>query len=108
MDNATAEYTFVTTFFMVEPVAPLPSSKDSGLLFSPSALLSPTKGGFDDRRSIAGSDVGRTPRARAGSIANSISNAPKQNVIMKTERTALDAIWKQIIDPILEYCQVCI
>lgn len=106
MDNATAEYTFVTSFFSIEPVAPLPSSKStSGSLFSPTAMLSPTKGVFDDRRSVSGSEIGgQMPRPRADSMA-SISGTIKSPATLKAERAPLDTIWKQIIDPILEYCQ---
>lgn len=101
MDNATAEYTFVTSFFAAEAsVSPL-SAKDT--LFSPTAMLTPVKGGFDDRRSVAGSEVGgQTSRTRADSLA---PYTPTR-AIMKADRVPLDAIWKQIMDPVLEYCQV--
>ncbi|KAF8195726.1 Sac2 family-domain-containing protein [Mycena galopus ATCC 62051] len=83
MDNATAEYSFITTFFTVDPVVP----PEDNALFSP-GLLSP--GGGERRMSVAGSEHGGGPRrARSGS----------------EEQASSDAIWKQIMDPVLEYTQ---
>ena len=107
MDNATAEYAFVTSFFSIESIVP-PSKSTTDSLFSPTAMLSPTKDVFDDRRSVSVSEIGdQIPRPPADSMA-SISNAIKSNATLKAERAPLDTIWKHIIDPILEYCQVCI
>ncbi|KAF5359016.1 hypothetical protein D9758_004735 [Tetrapyrgos nigripes] len=93
MDNATAEYTFVKTFFSPEPSM---RSKDSvNSIFSSDALLSPT-----DHQSISGSDFGGS-RSRAGSI--SIPSVPKGP--SKEEQAGTDTIWKQIFEPILEYVQ---
>jgi len=94
MDNATAEYTFVTSFFSAEQ----PSST-SDVVMSPTSLLSPTDGTFDDRLSLVGSDRGGiTPRQTAGSITASAQ-------VAKEERAFVDAAWRQIFDPSLEYCQ---
>lgn len=109
MDNTTSEYSFVTSFFALEsaPISPI-SQESSSLMFSPTSMLSPTRGGFDDRLSVSGSDFGlQTPRPRADSLANSTNLTPRLQSMAKTERSMLDAIWKQIMDPILEYCQVC-
>ena len=104
MDNATAEYSFVTSFFSQEPPAPSSSSKENN-----DPTLSPTvKGGFDERRLAVQSEmVEHTSRARANSLANPVYTTPRQSAIVKMERAPLDAIWKQIMDPVLEYCQVC-
>ncbi|KAF7967329.1 hypothetical protein HWV62_34707 [Athelia sp. TMB] len=115
MDNATSEYTFITTFFAVEPaLAPAPSREpsSSSSMFTPNSMLSPSKGGFDDRRSTSGSDAGfspQTPRPRVDSFATSVNLTPRpqsysQNVF-QTDRSVLDSLWKQVMDPILEYCQ---
>lgn len=115
MDNATSEYAFITSFFAVEP-APAPStSKEqstSGSMFSPTSMLSPSRGVYEDR-SISGSDAGyspQTPRARVDSFATSVNLTPRpQNhsqSVPKTDRSVLDSIWKQVMDPILEYCQI--
>lgn len=112
MDNATAEYTFVTTFFATEAL-PIPqhlqreNSSGSGVL-SPTGLLSPTHGDFDDVRSNSGSDFGGySPRRRNVSLM-SAGGTPPQVINPKEEQTNLAAIWKQILDPVLEYCKVCI
>ncbi|KAJ7904667.1 vacuolar sorting protein [Mycena olivaceomarginata] len=77
MDNATAEYTFVTTFFTVDPIVP---QETDNALFSP-GLLSPAGG--ERRMSVAGSEHGGP------------AGAHRQH----------HAIWKQIMDPVLEYTQ---
>jgi hypothetical protein len=90
MDNATAEYSFVTNFFATEASSLPPLS----------ALLSPDGPTFD-QQSAAGSDGGLTHRTRG----ESISKSPRLTISAKDEQTTLDAIWKQILDPVLEYCQ---
>jgi hypothetical protein len=105
MDNATAEYSFVTSFFSPEAPAPPSSKENDNSTLSPTATI---KGGFDERRSAIGHEIGgHKPRGRADSTANSVYATPKQSTIVKTERAPLDTIWKQIMDPTLEYCQVC-
>lgn len=99
MDNATAEYNFVTTFFKLsqtnEPM--LAPRKDS--------LLSPDNVEFADRMSAAASERGGVARSRAGSIISpQADGAFSKNA--KNEHTALVAIWKQIFDPVLQYTEV--
>ncbi|KZP02599.1 hypothetical protein FIBSPDRAFT_969813 [Athelia psychrophila] len=81
-------------------------------MFSPTSMLSPSRGVYEDR-SISGSDAGyspQTPRARVDSFATSVNLTPRpQNhsqSVPKTDRSVLDSIWKQVMDPILEYCQI--
>ncbi|KAJ6539496.1 Sac2 family-domain-containing protein [Mycena capillaripes] len=97
MDNATAEYTFVTTFFTVDPMSP---QEVENALFSP-GLLSPD--GRERRMSVAGSDAGGR-RNRAGSVV-SASGMQSLAAAVKEEQASSDAIWKQIMDPVLEYTQ---
>ncbi|KII95248.1 hypothetical protein PLICRDRAFT_169917 [Plicaturopsis crispa FD-325 SS-3] len=98
MDNATAEYTFVTTFFPYEPSA-TPSSKDPG-------LLSPDKSNLAGRRFSAGSEMSEyTPRPRADSMRSTSGNLPEPALSAKQAQAILDATWKQIMDPVLEYVQ---
>ncbi|KAI0701798.1 Sac2 family-domain-containing protein, partial [Cytidiella melzeri] len=124
LDNGTAEWTFVTSFFaQPPPVAvppPLPLSKQSSetsasMLLSPDQLSSPTRPDFDDLRSN-GSEIGWSPRARLTSItsvlgtplplsASSASGMSGDAKESKEEMTVLSTIWKQIFDPVLEYCQ---
>lgn len=105
MDNATAEYTFIMAFFAVEPRPSMHSKQSSGSILSPTSLLSPTQGDFDDSRSNAGSDFGFTPKQRVTSIGSigALMNAEGQAT--KDDQSAMNVIWKQIMDPVLEYCQ---
>lgn len=98
MDNATAEYTFVTAFFTVDPIVP---QETDNALFSP-GLLSPAGG--ERRMSVAGSEHGGR-RARTASIV-SASGMQSLAAVVKEEQASSDAIWKQIMDPVLEYTQV--
>ncbi|KIM90943.1 hypothetical protein PILCRDRAFT_811444 [Piloderma croceum F 1598] len=101
MDNVTAEYSFVTSFFSREaPTLSLSSKEYNDLMLSPTATV---KGGFDERSTIKSEIGGHMPRARSDSIAKSVYTPQGANV--KMERAPLDAIWKQIMDPVLEYCQ---
>ncbi|KAJ7180258.1 vacuolar sorting protein [Mycena crocata] len=99
MDNATAEYTFVTTFFTVDP---LTQEEDNGL-FSPvtPGMLFPD--GRDRRMSVVGSERGGR-RNRASSVV-SANGMQSLAAAIKEEQASSDAIWKQIMDPVLEYTQ---
>lgn len=87
MDNATAEYAFIAAFFRSESFAPPPVMETNSALFSPTATLLSPDFSFDDRRSNAGFEIARP------------------DLMDKAERAPLDAIWKQILDPVLEYCK---
>lgn len=77
--------------------------------------LSPIHGDFDESRSN-GSEAGWTPRARLNSINNVLGmplplTSPGSSEIAngkdaKEEQANLNTIWKQIMDPVLDYCQV--
>ncbi|RDB22540.1 Vacuolar protein sorting-associated protein 52 A [Hypsizygus marmoreus] len=99
MDNATAEYTFVTAFFSVQ--TSLPTEESNNSLLSPTTLLSPDRATFADHRSITGSDYGGQ-RHISTSISSAIAAAESAR---KEEQAACDAIWKQIMDPVLGYCE---
>jgi vacuolar protein sorting-associated protein 52 len=105
MDNATSEYAFVTSFFEPEPSPPtvralIETPKTS--LFSP---LSPAIDLPDDAVSTPGSDQIKTPRASARPPPSASVNAGS---LSKEDMNALNAIWKQIMDPALEHAQVSI
>ncbi|KAH9899993.1 Vps52-domain-containing protein [Cubamyces lactineus] len=106
MDNATAEYSFITAFFAREPRSNISSKDSSGSVMSP-PLLSPTNGEFEETRSNPGSDFGGdsvAPRRRLTSITSMMS-AGAQEPSPKEEQAALNALWKQVMDPVLDYCQ---
>ncbi|KAI0796778.1 Vps52-domain-containing protein [Abortiporus biennis] len=109
MDNSTAEYTFVSTFFATDPL-PTSPSKDPSNTLSPSSLLSPTQGDYDEVRSNPGSDYTpgspTTPRRRVNSMNFAMSMG--QSLSPKEEQNHLNNIWKQIMDPVLEYCKTFI
>ncbi|KZT74276.1 Vps52-domain-containing protein [Daedalea quercina L-15889] len=107
MDNASAEYTFVTTFFCTEPRPFMHQKHSSGSIRSPTSLLSPTDGNSEDGHSVVGSDYGASPRQRITSIGSimALTDAKDPTKDPKEEQTALNAVWKQIMDPVLEYCQ---
>ena len=105
MDNATAEYAFITGFFAIDH-SPTPASSFGTLVRSPS-LLSPTSGEFDETRSNLGSEIGTSFRPRVSSIS-SVMSAALPEVSEKEEQAQLNAMWKQIMDPVLAYCQVSI
>lgn len=104
MDNATAEYAFITAFFAIDHSPPVSTKPSDSSIRSPS-LLSPTSGEFDETRSNLGSEIGSAFRQRVSSI-NSVMSAGIPEVSAKEEQAALNAVWKQVMDPVLAYCQV--
>ncbi|KIJ56720.1 hypothetical protein M422DRAFT_218326, partial [Sphaerobolus stellatus SS14] len=97
MDNGTSEYAFITRFFdaNVPVLLPLPSPSLTSPLSSSS--IPHEFSGF----SFSG-------RSRAGSVilesAPPIATPVREN-ISKEQQTLLDGIWKQVMDPVLEYTQ---
>ncbi|KIK43391.1 hypothetical protein CY34DRAFT_81923 [Suillus luteus UH-Slu-Lm8-n1] len=106
MDNATAEYAFIVAFFRSESFAPPPAMETNSALFSPTATLLSPDFGFDDRKSNAGSEIGtHVSRPFGGNEHRSRDVTALPGLMDKAERVPLDAIWKQILDPVLEYCK---
>ncbi|KAG1815552.1 Vps52-domain-containing protein [Suillus subaureus] len=106
MDNTTAEYAFIAAFFRSESFAPPPAMETNSALFSPTATLLSPDVGFDDRRSNAGSEIGTHVSRTFGGNGNGTCDVTARPGLMdKAERAPLDAIWKQILDPVLEYCK---
>jgi len=107
MDNATAEYAFIAAFFRSESFSPPLAMETNSALFSPTATLLSPDVGFDDRRSNAGSEIGtHVSRPFGGNGHGTRDVIARPGLMDKIERTPLDAIWKQILDPVLEYCKV--
>jgi hypothetical protein len=107
MDNGTSEYAFVTTFFIPEPdLPPADTPVVSSHLFSPTALTATLPA--DDAVSTPATDVAPvTPRARrpTDSVFSNESLRPATR-LSKDDQSALNAIWKQIMDPALEHSKV--
>ncbi len=87
-------------------------------------MVSPTRTEFDELRSL-GSETGfggngpftglASPRRRVTSINNVLGAPPPLGDVgahgvngkdSKEEQASMNAIWKQVMDPVLEYCQV--
>lgn len=102
MDNATAEYTFVSTFFNHAPRDP-PASDTAGLLVSPTQ----TSTIIGDRKPSAGDDVFLGHQRRHSAMSN-LTPGPTANERFdsKEHQKATAALWKQVMDPTLTYCQV--
>ena len=108
MDNGTSEYTFVTTFFAPEPNPPPVHTPQvvSSHLFSPTSLSAPLP--VDDAVSTPATDVvpeTPRPRERTDSVFSSESLLSVSR-FSKEDQNALNAIWKQIMDPALEHAKV--
>ncbi|KAG6831404.1 hypothetical protein H0H92_011006 [Tricholoma furcatifolium] len=99
MDNATAEYTFVKTFFHVDPSLPVSDSPNS--MLSPPSVQSPDRVTFADHRSAAGSEYGGQ-RTAPVNITSALAAA---ETARKEEQAVTDTLWKQIIEPVLTYCE---
>jgi len=95
MDNTTAEYTFLSAFFKLAPSIIVDESKLSP---TPRELLSPE--GVLLELNSSTSDCGRQ---RSGSMTFSdLAMIPNS----KEEQATYDSLWRQIFDPVLDYCRV--
>ena len=103
MDNATAEYAFVTTFFGSTASNTSTGSQEHNAISSPTSLLSPDNGDSVDQ-SKTGSDFGGYPENEVD-IPKEVEKGLQRAVTTASQANS-DAIWKQILDPVLEYCQV--
>ncbi|KAI0071087.1 hypothetical protein K474DRAFT_1712758 [Panus rudis PR-1116 ss-1] len=113
MDNATAEYTFVTSFFASEPQPNYQHQKEtsaSSSLLSPPSLMSPTQADFDDTRSNGSDYTPRSPGRRLSSLQSAMNALAMQSpeISEKEEQANMNNIWKQIMDPVLDYCKAFI
>jgi hypothetical protein len=97
MDNSTAEYTFLSTFFNVPPL-----SRDTKQpLLSPAGFRS--SDALEARTSSTSEFGGRV-------VSNSSATFSDLAAVRSTkeEQANHDAFWKQIFDPVLEYCKASI
>ena len=101
MDNSTAEYVFIKSFFDSHQILPLDVKTSIPSATTP---LSPDRASFDDDKSHPGSEVGDyTEKTDIMTASSAASFAPPAS-----KATNVDIIWKQIMDPVLEYCQVSV
>ena len=102
MDNATAEYTFLASFFAPPP-------KVSPVVEPQSAALFPAEDREMRRVSANTDDVSSPPpgHERFSTSGTRSSDArDRDGVLSKEEEAALASTWKQILEPTLTYCQV--
>ncbi|KAI6047442.1 vacuolar sorting protein [Pisolithus marmoratus] len=97
MDNATAEYSFITIFFSFQPLTPVGDQEN----VSSAPLLSPDRGVVDDRKSIAGSEA-RTEIAGPSPSAGRNGSGGLTDTDKNT-RNELANLWKKVFDPVLQY-----
>ncbi|KAG8685244.1 hypothetical protein FRC08_013229 [Ceratobasidium sp. 394] len=100
LDNASAEHAFISSFFHQEPPPPRPkpsSRSVSGIIFEDA----------DEQSEMGGDSV---PISRTTSASVTDGDGVKRGVsnAVKEEQTFVDGLWKQIMDPALEYCQTFI
>lgn len=99
MDNGAAEYAFIARFFDPSDVAAGPSSP----------LLSPRSPLPGDNVPSEFGGFNFSGRTRSGSVLidlpTPIATPPRTNT-NKEQQAFLDGLWKQVMDPTLEYCQV--
>lgn len=102
MDNATAEYSFLATFFA-------PPLKLAAVTEPQSATLFPADDG-EMRRPSGGTDGVVSPPARHERFSTSGTRTSdaldRAGGISKEEEAAVTSTWKQILEPTLTYCQV--
>jgi len=117
MDNTTAEYSFITTFFSPDANS-VPVRKETPM--SPPVALG--SGSLDDE---TGTPAGALSAATSTSLATPLTVDTNSNPapiyslargatpqpdppvqLSKEDQAVLNAVWKQITDPAVEYTQV--
>ncbi|KAG8692815.1 hypothetical protein FRC09_010935 [Ceratobasidium sp. 395] len=97
LDNASAEHAFISSFFHQDPSPPRPRMSSrivSGIIFEDV-----------DEQSETGGDSVPISRTTSASVTDGdgVKRGPSNSV--KEEQAFVDGLWKQIMDPALEYCQ---
>lgn len=118
MDNATAEYTFVTTFFSPDtshvPVRKEPTMSPPTVHASQLSMVQDDETGTPAGTLSASNSTPLTVDTNSNpapiySLARGATPQPNLPVqLSKEDQAALNAVWKQITDPAVEYTQVSI
>ncbi|KAF8591436.1 vacuolar sorting protein, partial [Ramaria rubella] len=95
MDNGTAEYTFISRFFELSVASPAPTSP----VLSPRSTVRVAPG--MDRSNFPAQT---TPDSVVKDVPVPIVT-PVKTFTSKEQQNFLDGIWKQILGPVLDYCQ---
>lgn len=109
MDNATAEYTFISTFFASSPSPPTVEASLSlltptAVVPTPTMMATPDTIAFAESRSPVASEYEGSSRQVSGAVPGLGGIVPV--VASREDQALVDAIWRQTMDPVLEYCQV--
>ena len=108
LDNATAEYAFVATFF------PDPPQDNGDVVDPPPSATSTTQSMtvIGDRIPSYGTSVtGSPPMPRRSSLAHSVPHENTNGMqdvrsLSKEQQVILANTWKQIMEPAMTYCEV--
>ena len=108
VDNATAEYSFITSFFTPESIAqPASSAKELHSNLFSKRTLSVDDVADDAQSNIAPDMVFETPRVvQRTDVTSYSSTTPASTNPSKDDQITLLAMWKQILDPALDHTQV--
>jgi hypothetical protein len=109
MDNATAEYTFISSFFASSPSPPsveasLSLLTPTAVVPTPTMMATPDTIAFAESRSPVTSEYEGSSRQVSGAMPGLGGVVPA--VSTKEDQALVDAIWRQAMDPVMEYCQV--
>jgi hypothetical protein len=109
MDNATAEYAFVTSFFSNETPGPRPDPISPARPAAQS-VVSPTGSSLFGMHSPSGSDSGhQQPQPLPSALTTATPGLGGFMTFVaksKEDQAAIGTIWKQVMDPVMDYCTV--
>ena len=110
MDNATSEYAFISSFFSNDIALPQQNSSSPAATGGTGIVSPDGAGSFFGMRSPSGSDFGlnvqQPLRSAMSSTTPGLGGFVSFVAKSKEEQAVIDTIWKQVMDPVLEYCQV--
>ncbi|KAF5331527.1 hypothetical protein D9611_007667 [Ephemerocybe angulata] len=106
MDNATAEYTFITAFFATSQSSDTVESSLSlltpnAVVPTPTMMATPDTVTFEQNRSPVASEYEGSSRHVSGAMPGIGSVLAST----KEDQALVDSIWRQVMDPVTEYCQ---
>lgn len=114
MDNATSEYAFISSFFSNDIALPQQNSSSPAATGGTGIVSPDGAGSFFGMRSPSGSDFGQQQplnvqqplRSAMSSTTPGLGGFVSFVAKSKEEQAVIDTIWKQVIDPVMDYCQV--
>ena len=109
-DNATTEFAFVSDFFGQPSDRPAPADTSDRSSMKGWDLLS-RNGSFSKGTSVSGDDPGASVEGDDSASVISMSEAGNTSTVRsgkadRIKRSVAESIWKQVMDPVLEYSRV--